>query len=335
MSDTVVPAQILNLHIDNDSSLGVVFEATPERVDAALARFPDVAKRLKVTIDHDGKNFEKHIAEADALLCWKFEVADIARRAPRLKWIHATGAGIEYFRPFDWLPEGVTFINNRGVHGDRASEYAIMAILMLNNRVPEMVTHQRAGRWQQVFNSAIVGKTLLIIGVGSVGGDVAHWAKQFGMLVIGVRRSGEAHAAVDEMHTPDAIPELVPRADFIIVTTPATRESHQLVGKTEINLMRKGSGIVNYSRAHVGDYDTLRERLERDELSAILDVFDPEPLPENSPLWQTPNLIITPHCSSDDTESYIPKTLDLMLGNIRRIFAGDPVINKVDPRLEY
>ena len=69
--------------------------------------------------------------------------------------------------------------------------------------------------------------------------------------------------------------------------------------------------------------------------SAILDVFDPEPLPETSPLWNTPNLIITPHCSSDDTDSYIPNTLDLMLGNIRRIFAGDPVINKVDPNLEY
>ncbi len=137
------------------------------------------------------------------------------------------------------------------------------------------------------------------------------------------------------MHTPDAIPDLVPRADFIIVTTPATRDSHHLVGKTEINSMRRGSGIVNYSRAHVVDYDALRERLERDELSAILDVFDPEPLPENSPLWNTPNLIITPHCSSDDTDSYIPKTLDLMLGNIRRIFAGEPVINKVDPRLEY
>ncbi len=335
MSDTVDPAKTFNLHIDNDSSLGVVFEATPERVDAALKRFPDVAERLNVTIDQDCESFEKHIAEADALLCWKFEVEDIARRAPRLKWIHATGAGVEYFTPFDWLPEGVTFINNRGVHGDRASEYAIMAILMLNNRVPEMVTHQRAGRWQQVFNSAITGKTLLIIGVGSVGGDVAHLAKQFGMSVIGVRRSGDAHAAVDEMHTPDAIPDLIPRADFIIVTTPATRDSHHLVGKAEINSMRRGGGIVNYSRAHVVDYDALCERLERNELSAILDVFDPEPLPENSPLWNTPNLIITPHCSSDDTESYIPKTLDLMLGNIRRIFAGEPVINKVDPSLEY
>ncbi len=335
MSGTADPSRSFNLHIDNDSSLGVVFEATPERVEAALQRFPDVAARINVTIDHDCQNFEAQIADADALMCWKFDVADIARRAPRLKWIHATGAGVEFFTPFDWLPDGVTFINNRGVHGDRASEYAIMAILMLNNRVPEMVTHQRAGKWHQVFNSAVTGKTLLVVGVGSVGGDVARLAKQFGMSVIGVRRSGQAHAAVDEMHTPDALSQLIPRADFIIVTAPATRQSRHLLGEAEIGLMREGSGIVNYSRAHVVDYDALRARLERNELSAILDVFDPEPLPQTSPLWNTPNLIITPHCSSDDTDSYIPKTLDLMMGNIRRIFAGDPVINKVDPNLEY
>ena len=137
------------------------------------------------------------------------------------------------------------------------------------------------------------------------------------------------------MHKPDAIPSLVPRADFIIVTAPATRESQHLIGKSEIDLMRPGTGLVNYSRAQVVDYDALRARLERGEINAILDVFDPEPLPESSPLWTTPNLIITPHCSSDDTEAYIPKTLDLMFANLRRIFAGEPVVNKVDPKLEY
>ena len=335
MNDWSAGKDTFNLHIDNDSSLGIVFEVTPERLEAAKQRFPDVAERLKVTIDHDCKNFDRYIADADALLCWKFDLKDIARRAPRLRWIHASGAGVEYFTPFDWLPDGVTFINNRGVHGERASEYAIMAILMLNNRVPEMVTHQRSANWQQVFNTAIVGKTLLVVGVGSVGGDVARWAKEFGLNVIGVRRSGKPHPAVDEMHGPDAVPSLIPRADFIIVTAPATRESQHLIGKAEIDLMRNGSGLVNYSRAQVVDYEALRARLERGEISAILDVFDPEPLPAGSPLWHTPNLIITPHCSSDDTDVYMPKTLDLMFGNIRRILAGEPVINTVDPKLEY
>ena len=126
MSDATAGKDTFNLHIDNDSSLGIVFEVTPERLEAAKERFPDVAERLHVTIDHDCKNFDRYIADADALLCWRFDLKDIARRAPRLRWIHASGAGVEYFAPFDWLPEGVTFINNRGVHAERASEYAIM-----------------------------------------------------------------------------------------------------------------------------------------------------------------------------------------------------------------
>ncbi len=112
----------------------------------------------------------------------------------------------------------MTFTNNRGVHGARAAEYAIMAVLMLNNRVPEMVTHQRAGRWEQTFNTGIAGKTLLVVGVGSVGGSVAEWAGRFGMRVLGLRRTAQPHPAVDEMRGPEALLELIPRADYIIAT---------------------------------------------------------------------------------------------------------------------
>src|SRR5262249_16847329 len=161
----------------------------------------------------------------------------------------------------------------------------------------------------------IAGKTLLIIGVGSVGGDVAKWAKRFGMKVLGVRRTGKKHPAVDEMHLPKALPRLMPRADFVIVTAPHTVDTHHLLGTREIGLLKPGSGLVNYGRANLVDYEALRGRLEKGELSAILDVYDPEPLPSSSPLWQTSNLIMTPHSSSDDPEAYTPRTLDLIFAN--------------------
>jgi phosphoglycerate dehydrogenase-like enzyme len=330
MTDSVV-----NLHIENDSSLGEVFEVTPERMDAAFARFPDVAGRIQYTIGYDCETFEERIAAADALVCWTIDTKNLAKRAPRLRWIHATGAGVEHFAPFDWLPEGTTFTNNVGVHGARANEYAIMSVLMLNNRLPEMVTNQRAARWEQTFNTGIAGKTLLVVGVGNVGGGVATWAKRFGMTVLGVRRTRKTHPAVDEMHRPDAIPDLIPRADYIIVCAPATAHTRHLVGRAEIAAMRPGTGIVSYSRAAVIDYEALRERCELREVSAILDVFDPEPLAADSPLWHTPNVIITPHCSSDDTDVYIPKTLDHVFANVRRFLAGEPLDNRVDPTLEY
>ena len=330
-----MPLARVRLHIENDSSLGAVFEVTEDRLQAAFSRFPDLADRLDCSIGYDNAEFDRQIADADALVCWDIDHRNIAERAPRLRWIHATGAGVEHFTPFDWLPAHVTFTNNRGVHGARAAEYAIMAVLMLNNRVPEMVTHQRAGRWQQTFNTGIAGKTLLVVGVGSVGGSVAEWARRFGMRVLGVRRTAQPHPAVDEMRGPEALLQLIPRADYIIATAPATAHTRHLIGAAEIAAIRPGGGIVNYGRALVVDYEALRQRLERREISAVLDVFDPEPLPADSPLWQTPNLIVTPHCSSDDSELYIPRTLDLFFENMRRFLAGEKLENRVDPVLEY
>jgi len=325
----------VHLHIDNDTALGEVFEVTPARVKAALARFPALAGRLRITLENDGHRLDEHLRSADVLYGWNFDRTDLARRAPRLRWIHASGAGINHFLPLDWLPPGVVFTNNRGVHGERAHEYAIMAILMLNNRIPEMVTNQRQGKWQQYFNSGIAGKTLLIVGVGSVGSGIAAKAKAFGMHVVGIRRTGRARRHVDEMHTPDALRTLLPRADFVVVATPATSRTFRMLGKPEIGLMKKGAGLLNYSRAALVDYDALRVRLERRELSAVLDVFDPEPLPADSPLWKTPNLIITTHSSSDDTDQYTPKTLDLVFSQMERFMAGRKLANTVSRELEY
>ena len=329
------PRKLVHMHIDNDSSLGEVFEVTPARIKASLARFPAVAKRLDITLEQDGHRLEEHLRTADVLFGWRFDRGNLARRAPKLRWIHAPGAGINHFLPFDWLPPGVVFTNNRGVHGARAHEYAIMAILMLNNRVPEMVTHQRAGRWQQVFNSGIEGKTLLVVGVGSVGSGIAAWAKRFGMHVIGIRRTGKPRRHVDEMHKPEALRRLLPRADFVAVATPATARTQRLLGRSELALLKKGAGLLNYSRAALVDYEALRERLARGELSAVLDVFDPEPLPADSPLWRTPNLIISPHCSSDDTERYTPRTLDLVFRQMERFMAGRKLLNVVSREFEY
>ena len=325
----------VHLHIDNDTSLDEVFEVTRPRINASLMKFPGLARRLKITLEDDGRRLDENLKTADVLFGWNFNRKNLAERAPRLRWIHAPGAGINHFLPFDWLPRNVEFTNNRGIHGARAHEYAIMAVLMLNNRLPEMVTHQRAGRWRQCFNSGIEGKTLLVIGVGSVGSGLAAWAKRFGMKVIGVRRTGKPRPQVDEMHKPAALRRLIPRADFVAVTTPATARTKRMLGPKEIALLKKGAGLLNYSRAALVDYEALRRRLVGGEVSAILDVFDPEPLPKGSPLWKTPNLIVTPHCSSDDIDAYIPDTLDFFFANLERLLGGKALKNRIDTARQY
>jgi len=325
----------IHLHIENSSELDHVFAATPKRVSDALARHPRLQGKLRITIGRDGDRFERAIRTADVLFAWDFDRRNLAKRAPRLRWVHAHGAGVSHLMPLDWLPHGAVLTNSRGVHGPKADEYTAMAILMLNNGLPRMVSNQRHAKWEQVFNTSIATKTLLIVGVGHVGGGAAKWAKKLGLHVIGIRRTGRPHPHVDEMYTAEALRRLLPRADFVLVSAPLTEATRHMIGAKELALLKPGAGLVNYSRANLVDYSALSKRLSRGELAAILDVFDPEPLPRSSPLWKAPNLIITPHCSSDDREQYTPRTLDLVFRNMLRFIERKPLLNRVNPELQY
>ena len=325
----------LHLHVENTSTLGPVFEASSDRVTAALNRAPDLVDRVRVTVGYDGRGLDEHLQSADAVFCWDLPRERRSERAPHLRWIHVHGAGINHWMPLQDLPKQITLTNSRGVHGERATEYVMMAILALNNRLPEMVTNQRRGRWAQCFSSSLSGKTLLIIGVGHIGHAVARWAKSVGLNVLGIRRSGKPRRWVDEMYTAAELQTILPRADFVLISAPHTTETDQLMGAGELDLMKAGAGLVNYSRAGLVDYEALRVRLNKGELSAVLDVFTPEPLPKHSLLWEASNLLITPHCSSDDESYYTPRTLDLVFENARRLIQGKPLHNRVSRRLQY
>ena len=325
----------MHLHVENSADVNEVFEISPSRVQDALGRHPNIADKVRVSIGYGGDILDRELATADAVFCWDFERRDLRRRAPNLRWVHAHGAGVGHMMPLDWLPPGAVLTNSRGVHGQRATEYAFMAILMLSNRIPEMFANQQRARWQEVFSNGIEGKTLLIIGVGHIGKDVAAWAKRAGMQVLGIRRRGGRRRNVDEMYKPEHLHALLPRADFVLVSAPHTDASHHMIAGRELAMLKPGAGLVNYSRANLVDYDALRAKLEAGEMSAVLDVFDPEPLPESSPLWRTPNLIITPHCSSDDRDQYTPRTLDLVLRNMHRLIEGQPLLNRVSRKHQY
>jgi phosphoglycerate dehydrogenase-like enzyme len=276
------------------------------------------------------------MATAEALVTWDLPTEDLARVAPHLKWIHIIGAGVEHLCPMDWLPDGVTVVNNKGAHAAKAGEFALMAVLMLHNKMPAIVGNQRGADWNSLFSTPIAGKTALIVGVGSLGGGAAHQLKKLGIEVLGVSRHGRPHPDIDEMATTDRLDDMLARADYVFVATPSTPETRNLFDRERLKRMKPGAGIVNVGRAAVMDYDALVELLESGHLSgAILDVFDPEPLPKGSPLWSTPNLIVTPHVSADDGDNYVPITLDLFFANMRRHLAGGPLHNVVDPALGY
>lgn len=327
----------LRLHIEKLSAKPPHMHLTQEVYDAAAARHREAAALLDVTSGWDGKDFAASIKTADILFAsLGFPQDNLAEVAPNLKWIFVPSAGVEGFMPFDWLPDGVAFTNNSGTHYPRAVEYAAMSFLALNNKLPTVLTSQRNAQWNPVFSSEIAGKTALIFGFGQIGRAAAEAARRFGMRVIGVRRSGAAHELADEMHPMSALPALLPGADFLLIAAPSTPETRGAIGAAELDSMKPGAGIVNMGRSAVMNYDALCERLNSGHIGgAILDVFDTEPLPVESPIWTTPNLIVTPHNSTDDPVTYIPRSLDIFFRNVERFAAGEELLNLVDRTLGY
>jgi phosphoglycerate dehydrogenase-like enzyme len=177
---------------------------------------------------------------------------------------------------------------------------------------------------------------VVIVGVGSIGGEVARLARRFGMKVLGVRRSGRPHRWVHRMFTTKGLRTALRQADFVVVTTPLTPETRGLLGAKELDCLPSHAGLVNLGRGAVIDYDALSAKLWTKELSgAVLDVFHEEPLPPESPMWSTPNVIMSPHCAVDDGRAYVPRCLDIFFDNLRRYLAGRPLRNVVDPSQGY
>lgn len=328
----------IRLHVAALSDQDQVFWVTEERFAAACARHPELAARVDADWSWDFDGFERGIADAEAVIGWRFDKEVVRKRAPRLRWLQLTGAGFDHLNPLDWLPPGAFITNNSGAHGPKAGEFAGTAVLALNHALPFFATRQHASRWEKKFTTVIDGKTLLVIGLGAMGGAAARWIRQgrLGVEIVGVRRSGKPHRYVDRVVPSEGLDEVLPTADFVLVTVPLTDETRNLIGAERIARMKHGACLVNLGRGPVVDYEALADALEQGRLSgAILDVFDPEPLPSSSRLWSTPNLLIVPHCSSDDAEQYIPRTLDLWFANLQRYLAGRPMKNRVSVSRQY
>jgi phosphoglycerate dehydrogenase-like enzyme len=324
----------VHVHVQNDPHQGPVFDVSPERFDAAARRHRALARRISVTNGEDASAFDVHMKTAEVLVVGHLDPRDLARKAPALRWIQSTNAGVDDV--VRHLPAGVVLTNASGVHGPKGGEFALTALLMLNHAVPHFVTRQRERAWDQRFTSTVAGKTVVIVGLGALGEAVARQARRHGLRVIGIRRSGKAHPLADRVYPPDRLHDALPVADFLVITTPLTAETRGLVGRRELDRLPRHAGVVNLGRGAVLDNAALADKLTRGELGgAVLDVVDPEPLPPASPLWATPNLVITPHCAVDDGLRYVERCLDIFFDNLRRYLARRPLRNRVDASRGY
>ncbi len=326
---------ILHLHLESFRRRPAIFHVTEERWSAAASRHRALAKRLRVTIGWDGDIIDEALKTADVMINSNPPREELRRHAPRLKWIQTTGAGIDGLLPLDWLPADIALTNNRWAHGPKAEDSCAMAISLLNARLPQMVAAQRKHAWQPIYTTPVAGKTAVVIGFGDLGQAAGRAAKKLGARVIAVTRSGKAARPADMACPVRRIDRVLLQADFVIVTAPLTPGTRNLLDRRRLDLLKPEAGLINIGRSPVVDYDALREKLTEGTLAgAVLDVFQPEPLPADSPLWDTPNLVLTPHVSCDDPR-YIDRLLDFWFENLARFRAGKRLKNLIDRRLGY
>ena len=325
----------LHLHLESFSKRPALFQITEKDWQAAAKRHPALAKRIKVTFGWDGDILDEALKTADVMINSSPPKERLRERAPRLRWIQTTGAGIDGLLPLDWLPPDIALTNNTGAHGDKAEDSCIMAISLLNARLPQLLGRQRAHEWNPIYTTPVAGKTVVVIGFGDLGQGAGRAAKKLGAKVLAVTRSGKAARPADAAYATKDIDRVLPKADFVVVTTPLTPETRNLLSRERLGLLKPEAGLVNIGRSPVVDYEALREKLTKGELAgAVLDVFQPEPLPPDSPYWDTPNLVALPHVSCDDPR-YIEHLLDFWFDNLKRLLAGRKLVNLVDRKLGY
>ena len=312
------------------------FTITKEHLNEALKDFPEIKDKLEIFVDWDEENFEKSMSNSDILLAWNFPTKNLKKISPNLKWIHVVSAGVEHLLPLEWMFDDLVLTNSSGAHAKKAGEYGLMAILKLQNHKTKIVTNQKKKEFISLFSNPIEGKTVVVVGTGSLGSSMAKHIKSLGANVIGVNKRGKAVDGCNKIIKIENIDSVLPDADFLYLAVPETLETKNLISKEKLNMLKPTCGIVNVGRQSVMDYEVLCKKLHDNKIAgAILDVFSPEPIEKNSKLWGTPNLIITPHVSSDEHGNYVKLTLDIFVKNLKLFIENKELSNQIDKKLGY
>ena len=313
-----------------------VFTIKNSHFEKAFKKFPEIKEKVEIFIDWDEDNFNSSMSNSDILLTWNFPTSNLKKVSPNLKWIHCISAGIEHLLPLDWMFEGLVLTNNSGIHSEKAGEYGLMSVLMLHNHIPKIVSNQKNKKFVSLFSTPIAGKTIVVVGTGNLGGAMIRLLTPLGPKIIGINRKGGTVDGCSKVITVDKIDSILPEADILYLAIPETPGTKNLISRKRLDLLKTSCGIVNIGRQSTIDYDALCEKLRANKIAgAILDVFNPEPIELNSKLWEIPNLIITPHVSSDDGESYVRLTLELFTKNLKLFISNKPLINQVNKNLGY
>jgi phosphoglycerate dehydrogenase-like enzyme len=290
----------------------------------------------------EDEEFLAMLAEAEVLYDFpRGHTRDLSQVVPQLRWVQASMAGAgEVAKKAGLVETDIVVTTASGVYSGPLAEFVVMAMLQHAKGLERLRRDKAERAWRPAHADSLEGKTLCIVGIGNIGRAIAGRARPFGMRILGVKRTvhdeDPARNHADALYGTDRLHEALAEADYVAVTLPGTPETHHLVDEEAIRSMQKGAYFVNVGRGAAVDERGLVEALREGHLSgAALDVFEVEPLPRESPLWELDNVIISPH-STDNLPGLTNRLqTDLFCDNLRRYLDGEPLINVLDKKLLY
>lgn len=311
--------------------------------EADIAKLRAAVPGAKIIPVDDEQEALANVAKADALVGIVTE--ELVQKGKRLKWIHVYSAGVDRYRFPALVESDITFTNSKVIQGPNVADQAMALLLVLTRRVHDAIRAAPEKDWRGMRNSIresgkrpveLHDKTALVIGLGGIGTAIGERARGFGMKVVGIKRNtSEKPDWVESVHTADALPELLPNADVVFLAVPLTRETEGMYGTDEFAAMKDGAFLVNIARGKIIDTDAMLAAAQTGRLGGIgLDVTDPEPLPPDHPLWDQPDVVITPHMGGTSDRVW-ERRFELTSRNLDAFVKGEAMENVVDKKSGY
>jgi phosphoglycerate dehydrogenase-like enzyme len=334
-----MPADIAKTKLLWPSSPRVEYTDVPPEVERSFQdEFPEVA----IVVARSEKTFEAHLSDCEILVAMNITPHQFAR-CRKLRWIHSPMAGITPLLFPELVASHVILTNASTVHAVPVAEHTLALLLALARRLLNCFRYQAEWHWGQEDSwqpgkvpFELQGKTLGLVGLGTIGRELIARVRPLGMRVLATKRDpSRGGEFADRVYAPHELPILLAEADFLVLAAPETSETRHLIGKSELARMKPGAYLINVSRGTLVDTEALLEALSTGRLAgAALDVTDPEPLPPDHPLWKLPNVLITPHLGGASSLFWQRESV-LLRENLHRYLAGKPLLNLVDKSLGY
>jgi D-2-hydroxyacid dehydrogenase (NADP+) len=284
----------------------------------------------------DSEQAAQHIRDIDILVTWgSMDVRNLYLNAPKLTWIHSLSAGVEGLIFSEIRNANTIITNSRGIHGIPVSEHVFAMMLAFTRGLDVFIRQQAKHQWKRTTVDEIHDKTIGIVGLGSIGREIAKKAKGMGMQVVASKQTMTTELFVDELYPPEKLHELLSLSDFVVTALPLLEETRHLFTIKEFAAMKPSAYLINIARGGIIKQDDLIAALEQGLIKgACLDVFDEEPLPESSPLWDMENVIITPHVAAL-SPSYLDRAIKLFADNLSRFEQNKEMLNIIDKAKGY